>query len=296
VVHGRAGVRFVDGSKDQLTRKAVVRRGKRMIEMYVDAQEARMTTLTHRLDRNLVIQATPAIVFSFLTETPRWAAWWGGGSEIEARPGGRMRIVYPGGREATGEVLEVVAPERIVFTYGYTDGQMIPPGGSRVTITLEPLGLATRLRLTHEVADENVRNAHIQGWRYQLSLFANIATDAVNAGAAGIVDAWFEAWADADAASRKTTLSRIAVSSLSFHDRFSNTDGIDDLVAHITAAQHFMPGLRMHRHGDVRHCQGMVLADYVARSPNGHDRARGTNVFVFDAQGRIERVTGFMAM
>jgi uncharacterized protein YndB with AHSA1/START domain len=267
-----------------------------MIEMYVDAQEAHMTTLTHRLDRNLVIQATPAIVFSFLTETPRWAAWWGGGSEIEARPGGRMRIVYPGGREATGEVLEVVAPERIVFTYGYTDGQMIPPGGSRVTITLEPFGLATRLRLTHEVADENVRNAHIQGWRYQLSLFANIATDAVNAGAAGIVDAWFEAWADADAASRKSTLSRIAVSSLSFHDRFSNTDGIDDLVAHITAAQHFMPGIRMHRHGDVRHCQGMVLADYVARSPDGNDRARGTNVFVFDAQGRIERVTGFMLM
>src|SRR4029079_10801384 len=101
----------------------------RTIEMYVDAQEERMTTLSHRLDRSLVIQATPAIVFSFLTETPRWAAWWGTGSEIDARPGGHIRIVYPGGREATGEVLEVVAPERIVFTYGYADGQMIPPGG-----------------------------------------------------------------------------------------------------------------------------------------------------------------------
>lgn len=262
--------------------------------MHVDTGEPRMTTLTHRLDRDLVIQATPALVFSFLAETPRWAAWWGSGSEIEARPGGRMRIVYPGGREATGEVLEVVPPERIVFTYGYTDGQMIPPNGSRVTITLEPLGCATRLRLTHDVADENVRNAHIQGWRYQLSLFANIATDAVNAGAAAAVDAWFDAWADADAASRRDTLSRIAVPALSFHDRFSNTDGIDDLVAHITAAQHFMPGIRLERHGEVRHCQGMVLADYVARSPDAQERARGTNVFMFDALGRLEGVTGFV--
>jgi hypothetical protein len=39
-----------------------------------------------------------------------------------------------------------------------------------------------------------------------------------------------------------------------------------------------------------------VLAEYVARSTDGQDRARGTNVFVFDARGRIERVTGFMLM
>jgi uncharacterized protein YndB with AHSA1/START domain len=252
-------------------------------------------TLSHRLDRNLVIQATPAIVFSFLSETPRWAAWWGPGSEIDARPGGRMKIVYPGGREANGEVLEVVPLERIVFTYGYADGKMIAPGGSRVTIELEPVGLATRLRLTHEVDDEQVRDAHVQGWRYQLSLFANIATETVNAGAAGIVDAWFEAWADPDAATRKSTLSRIAMPSMSFRDRYSHTDGIDDLVVHISAAQHFMPGIRMKRTGDVRHCQGTVLADYVARSDDGQPRGAGTNVFHFNAEGRVEAVVGFMA-
>ena len=264
--------------------------------MYVYAREERMTTLSHRIDRSLVIQATPAVVFSFLTETPRWATWWGAGSEIDARPGGRMKIVYPGGREATGEVIEVVTPERIVFTYGYADGQMIPPGGSRVTIELEPIGSATRLRLTHDVADEQTGNAHIQGWRYQLSLFANIATDVVNARAAEVVDTWFDTWADPDAASRDRTLSRIAVPTLSFRDRFSHTDGIDDLVAHIAGAQRFMPGMRMQRAGDVRHCQGTVLANYVARSTDGQERATGTNVFVFDAEGRLQHVTGFMAL
>jgi uncharacterized protein YndB with AHSA1/START domain len=267
-----------------------------MAQMYLDAHKEQTMTLSHRIDRNLVIQASPAIVFSFLTETPRWAAWWGAGSEIEARPGGRMRIVYPGGREATGEVIEVVAPERIVFTYGYADGQMIPPGGSRVTIELEPIGSATRLRLIHDVADEQVLNEHIQGWRYQLSLFSNVAADVAQAGAAGVVDAWFDAWADRDAAAREATLSRIAVPALSFRNRYSNTEGIADLVAHITAAQHFMPGIRMQRNGDVRHCQGTVLADYVARSVDGQQRAAGTNVFQFNADGRLEGVVGFMAI
>jgi hypothetical protein len=173
---------------------------------------------------------------------------------------------------------------------------MIPPGGSRVTIDLEPVGAATRLKLTHEVAEEITRDLHVQGWRYQLSLFANVVADAVNAGAANVVDAWFDAWADPDAGSRERTLSRIAADDLRFRDRYSNTDGVGDLVAHITGAQRFMPGIRMQRQGDVRHCQGTVLADFVARSSDGQDRARGTNVFVFGADGRLEWVTGFMAV
>jgi uncharacterized protein YndB with AHSA1/START domain len=264
--------------------------------MYLDAQRERMTTLSHRIDRTLVIQAPPAIVFSFLTETPRWATWWGAGSEIDPRPGGRMKIRYPGGREATGEVIEVSPPNRIVFTYGYADGQMIPPGGSRVTIELEPIGSATRLRLMHDVADERVANEHIQGWRYQLSLFANVAADVAHAGSAGTVDTWFDAWADPDVVSRERSLSRIACPTLKFRDRYSNTEGIADLVAHITAAQHFMPGIRMRRRGDVRQCQGTVLADYIAQSADGKELASGTNIFNFGADGTLESVTGFMAV
>ena len=165
-----------------------------------------------------------------------------------------------------------------------------------MTIELEPIGAATRLHLTHEVAEAIARDQHIQGWRYQLSLFANVVADAVNAGAAGVVDAWYDAWAEPDVAARERTLSRIAADTLRFRDRYSNTDGVTDLVAHISAAQHFMPGIRMWRNGEVRHCQGTVLADFVARSTDGEDRASGTNVFVFGADGRLEAVTGFMTL
>ena len=250
----------------------------------------------YRLDRTITIQAAPETVFGFFTDTPKWASWWGAGSTIDPQPGGALKIRYPDGTEVLGHLVELHAPERIVFTYGYASGKMIEPAGSLVTIVLEKSGAGTRLQLTHEFADEAVREMHVQGWRYQLSLFANVVSDAVNAGAADQIDAWFDAWADSDVASRKRTLATIAVPGLRFKDRFSNTDGVDDLVAHITGAQRFMPGIRMKRSTGVRHCQGMVLADWQAQSPDGQPRASGTNLFVLDAQGRIESVTGFMAI
>jgi hypothetical protein len=51
--------------------------------------------------------------------------------------------------------------------------------------------------------------------------------------------------------------------------------------------------LRMSRAGDVRHCQGTALVDWIAIGKDGQERARGTNVFVLGASGKIEQVTGF---
>ena len=251
-------------------------------------------TLTHRLDRTITIEAPPPLVFAFLTETPRWASWWGPGSEIDARPGGLLKIRYPDSTEAVGEVLEISPPRRLVFTYGYASGAMIPPGGSRVTIDLEPEGGATRVRLSHEFADEKARDHHVQGWRYQLSLFANVVADVVFAGAADTVDAWWDAWAEPDAEARRRMLACIASAGVRFRDRFSCIDNIADLVAHIGAAQQFMPGIRMSRSGDVRQCQGTAVVDFSVRSPDGVERGTGTNVFVFRADGLLESVIGFM--
>jgi len=43
----------------------------------------------------------------------------------------------------------------------------------------------------------------------------------------------------------------------------------------------------------VRHCQGSVLADWMAVGSDGKERMSGTSVFVFGPDGRIETVTGF---
>jgi uncharacterized protein YndB with AHSA1/START domain len=247
--------------------------------------------LPHRLERTIDIQAERETVFRFFTDGARWASWWGAGSEIDPQVGGKVLIRYPGGVEVTGNIVEVVPPERLVFTYGFVQGQPVPPGGSLVTIELEARGAATRLHLSHAFAEPTVRNEHVQGWRYQLSLFANVVKDDLHANAAELADEWFAAWS-AEPAVAEMKIRTLAAANLTMRDRFSAIAGVDDVLAHIAAARRFMPGIVMQRNGLVCHCQGMVLADWIAQS-DGQERASGTNVFILDSHGRIEAVTGF---
>jgi len=251
--------------------------------------------LTHYLDRIVVIEAPQDLVFRFFTDEKRWATWWGAGSTIDPKPGGKLRIRYPDGTEVVGEVLDVDSPERIVFTYGYVSGKMIPPGGSRVTIRLEADPRGTRLHFKHEFAEAGVRDLHVQGWRFHLSLFSNVVANELHAYAAAVVDAWFAAWVEEDSEKRRQRLAAIAIPSVRFRDRFSLMDGVDEVNDQIGAAQRFMPGIRMERRGDVRQCQGTVLAEWVALAKDDQERGRGTNVYAFGAGGKIESVIGFWA-
>jgi len=252
-----------------------------------------MEELPHKLNRTVAIRAAPEIVFRFFTDSGRWAAWWGTGSTIDATPGGKVYIRHPNGVETVGEVLEACHPERIAFTYGFATGKPISPGGSRVTIRLEPDAGGTQLHLTHEFSEAAPRNEHVQGWRFQLSLLANAIANEMYAGAASAVDGWFAVWAIPDEQAREAKLAVLAAPGVRFHDRFSLLAGIADLAAHIGAAQRFMPGIRLARKGEIRHCQGMVLADWIVSGSDGKERMSGTNVFVFQPDGRIEAVTGF---
>jgi uncharacterized protein YndB with AHSA1/START domain len=249
--------------------------------------------LPYQMDRSVVIQATPETVFRFFSDSERWSRWWGAGSTIDARAGGKVYIRHPNGIETVGEVLEVEPPRRIVFTYGFPTGKPIPPGGSRVTVKLEPCEAGTRLHLVHEFSDATQRDHHVQGWRFQLSVFANVVADEVFADAARVADAWFNAWAVADDAARTAAFAKIVAQDIQFRDRFSLIDGMDELAAHAGAAQRFMPGVRMQRNGEARHCQGMILADWVALDGDGKQRMSGTNVFILGLDGRIRSATGF---
>jgi uncharacterized protein YndB with AHSA1/START domain len=248
--------------------------------------------LTHNLDRTVTIEAAPETVFRFFQDSERWARWWGAGSTIDPRPGGKVYIRHPNGIETVGEVVEIAAPERIVFTYGFVSGKPIGPGESLVTIRLAAEGLGTRLDLLHEFAEEKVRDEHVQGWRFQLSLFANAVADENFANAAEFVDAWFAGWAIPDAGERAAMFARIASESVTFRDRYSRLDGMGDLLAHVEAAQRFMPGIRLEREGDVRHCQGVVVANWVAKAGDGVARMAGVNVFRLGADGKFVAVTG----
>jgi uncharacterized protein YndB with AHSA1/START domain len=250
-------------------------------------------TLDHSLERTIVIRARRETVFRYLTDSKRFAAWWGAGSSIEGRPGGAVRIRYPNAVEAAGEVVELQPPERIVFTYGYVNPtQGLPPGASRVTITLAETPEGTRLRLVHDLPDAKLRDEHRKGWPYQLAVFANVVAAEEHVDTASRADAWFRAWAERDPAKRAAALAAVATADVEFRDPYGCVAGLDDLERHIVQVQEFMPGISVQRDGAPRQCQGTALIDWVIRAADGAERGRGINVVDLAPDGRFRRVIG----
>ncbi len=89
------------------------------------------------------INAPPDRVYETLTTGAGWDAWFTQGTEVDARPGGRIRFRWVDWAvdhyttEATGPVLEADPRRRFVFQW--------TPGDSTTTITfdLTPLGGGT---------------------------------------------------------------------------------------------------------------------------------------------------------
>src|SRR5262245_17741288 len=188
-----------------------------------------MPDLPFSLDLDIVIAARRDTVFRFFTDPARWATWWGAGWRIEPRPGGEILIVYPGGSTAHGAVVEIQPPERIVFTYGY-DGPNtpIPPGGSRVTITVSEVAGGSRVQLRHDVATDAVRDEHVAGWRHQMAVFANAVMTEHAAGAAATIDRYLAAWSESDPTARRAALAATCSDDVVYRDRFGFSIGRDD--------------------------------------------------------------------
>ncbi len=253
-----------------------------------------MSELPFVVERSILIGAPPEIVFRFFTDPVRFAAWWGAGSDIQCRPGGRVHIVNPGGVVATGEVLEVDPPRRLVFNYGYEgEGRPIAPGASRVTIDLHEESAGTRLHLRHDVPTAAARDEHVQGWRFQLSLFANLVSREVQAHAAERIDDFFEAWSESDGAKRRRLLESCASPDVRFGDAYSCTSGLADLDEHLAAARVHMPGISLARDGEIQQCQETAIARWVAKKDDGTVLGRGVNVVDLGPDGMIRRVVGF---
>ncbi len=252
-----------------------------------------MTDLPHSLERRIHIRAPRAVVFRFLTETTGFARWWGEGSSIDARPGGAVRIHYPNGVIAGGEVREVVDGERLVFTYGYESGTPLPLGSTRVTIELHDDAPGTTLCLRHELGDAALRDAHLPGWSYQLAVFANLVADEQHARADREVDRFFASWSIPDDETRRKELQRTVTDDLCYRDRHGLAASRSEFEAHVAAVQQHVGRATVRRAGDVHHCQGRVLARWEAVDSDGAPFASGTNVFELAADGRIRDVVAF---
>jgi uncharacterized protein YndB with AHSA1/START domain len=123
------------------------------------------------------IEATPDTVFRFLVDPERMTAWMGVSAELDPTPGGRFRINVTGHDIAVGEYLEIVPPQRVVWSWGWEGADGVPPWSSIVEVTLTPDGDATVVRLRHSgLPDEDSRDSHREGWTHYTNRLAITAT------------------------------------------------------------------------------------------------------------------------
>lgn len=90
--------------------------------------------------------------------------------------GGGLFAVDIGSSHARGSYLDVQPPEKVVFTWGWEDSNLVPPGSSIVTCTFEARDGGTLLRLIHSdlPAGEGLRHTH--GWNHYLARLTKTAT------------------------------------------------------------------------------------------------------------------------
>jgi len=120
--------------------------------------------------REVRIHARPDTIFPFFTDPELMVRWMGTWAEVDPRPGGIYRVDVDGGHVARGEYVEVSAPQRVVFTWGWEDeDSVVPPGSSTIEVTLVPDGDHTIVRLVHSnLPSRDSANGHATGWDHYL--------------------------------------------------------------------------------------------------------------------------------
>jgi uncharacterized protein YndB with AHSA1/START domain len=121
------------------------------------------------------VSVPPEKFFTYFTDARKWIAWQGIEAELELEPGGIWRVNVSGDGFASGRVVEVVANERIVFTWGWEEGPPVPPGSTTVTIELVPEEGGTLIRLTHRDLPPEQIDIHRYGWEHYVPRLAAVA-------------------------------------------------------------------------------------------------------------------------
>jgi uncharacterized protein YndB with AHSA1/START domain len=137
---------------------------------------------TKTVEHELRIEARPETVFAFFTDPARMVGWMGTEATVDPRPGGLFHVRFVremGEASVRGVFVEVVPYSFIVFTWGFERGVFgLPPGATRVEVSLVPEEGGTVVRLVHSELPEDAVEFHDAGWWHYLRRLAVAAAGA----------------------------------------------------------------------------------------------------------------------
>ncbi len=116
------------------------------------------------------IKTTPEQLWHALTDPAMVKQWWGGGLLIQCdwEAGSQWAMGYDDGRPAdSGEILEILPPERIVIKWrNESKAELKAEGYTRCEIVMEQMNEAVKLKITHSIdlPDSRFIEAVSGGW------------------------------------------------------------------------------------------------------------------------------------
>ena len=113
------------------------------------------------------VAAEPERVFEYFTRPDAIVRWMGDYAVLDPRPGGEFTLDI-NGVPVRGQYLELDPPRRLVISWGHAGSELLPPGASRVEITLAPEEGGTGVRIVHHGLPELERDLHAVGWAHFL--------------------------------------------------------------------------------------------------------------------------------
>jgi uncharacterized protein YndB with AHSA1/START domain len=121
----------------------------------------------------LHIEAPPEVVFDCFCDANALVTCMGDWASVDARPSGVFAVDIDD-MAVRGEFQVVERPNRLVFSWGFTGGDVLPDT-STVEVTLVEAGSGTQLTLVHRDLPDSEVSRHTTGWNQFLPMLATAA-------------------------------------------------------------------------------------------------------------------------
>jgi uncharacterized protein YndB with AHSA1/START domain/ketosteroid isomerase-like protein len=239
------------------------------------------------VERELLIDAAPETVWELLVDPGQITQWMGTNAKLEARRGGEYRLAVIPGHTARGEVVEIDAPRRLVYTWGWEGNERVPPGSTVVEFDLQPRGDRTLLRFTHrELPTSESAASHAHGWDHYLPRLVQAARGE-NPG----VDAWVTSQTIKnyfDALKQKGDWQSLLADDMTFSSFTSPVKSISGKRAYLQATERFYSSIIT---GELRELivdgdKAVALTRYELQGPAGRFTSDVAEIFTV-RDGRI---------
>ena len=113
---------------------------------------------------SIEVPARPEVVFDYFIEAKLLVAWIGNHAVLDAQPGGEFTLDIEG-IPVRGRYLEVVAPKRVVVSWGHAGSETLPPHSTQVEFTLTPTpDDGTLVEVEHRDLPTEHLPSHRAGW------------------------------------------------------------------------------------------------------------------------------------